>query len=304
VRLARLQQALTLGALALGAAWALLSWRAGQPGWALAGVAAVTCGHAAVLAFELLLARVVPDPPEAPNPAPRPRLADWLRAWAGEIVAAPRVFCWQQPFRSRRWPDHLPRDAAGRRGVLLVHGFFCNRGFWNDWLRRLTAQGTPVVAVDLEPAFAPIEAHVRRIDDALRKLERATGLPPVVVAHSMGGLVLRRWWADVGSDERVHHAITLGTPHHGTWLARWAFSANTRQMRLNSAWLRALRQREPASRAARFTCFVAPCDNVVFPAGCALLPGAGWRLVPATAHVHLATRPETWDELQRRLGDG
>ena len=34
----------------------------------------------------------------------------------------PQVFCWRQPFFSQRWPDHLPADAQGRRGVLLVHG--------------------------------------------------------------------------------------------------------------------------------------------------------------------------------------
>jgi hypothetical protein len=51
----------------------------------------------------------------------------------------------------------------------------------------------------------------RILEDAVRRLESATGLPPVIVAHSMGGLALRRWWAEHGDDSRVHHAVTIGT---------------------------------------------------------------------------------------------
>ena len=298
--LARLQQATTLGGLLLALLWAGWWLHAGEPVWALAGATFILGGYALVLALEFSLLRLA----HGDDPTPRATAAQLFRAWWAEVKAAPVVFCWRQPFRSRRWPDQLPPDAAGRRGVLLVHGFVCNRGVWNPWLQRLTALDVPFVAVNLEPVFGSIDEGIQIIEQAMQQLERCTGMAPVVVAHSMGGLVFRRWWAECGDDRRVHHAITIGTPHRGTWLARWALRGhNTREMRLSSPWLTALAARETPARAARFTCYYSHCDNIVFPPATATLPGADNRHLVGVPHVHMADRPEPWQELQRRLRD-
>jgi triacylglycerol esterase/lipase EstA (alpha/beta hydrolase family) len=124
---------------------------------------------------------------------------------------------------------------------------------------------------------------------------------PVVVAHSMGGLAVRAWLDAFEADARVHHVITIGTPHHGTVLAQFAFSPNADQMRLSSAWRQRLAAREPAQRFARFTCFYGNCDNVVFPASAATMPFADNRHLPGVAHVHMTTSDEVFDELLHRL---
>ncbi len=295
--LARLQQALTLGALGLAALWALLCLRAGHAAWALGGVLLMLGGYAAVLGLEFALLRWA----HGHDPTPRASVAQLLRAWWGEVLSAPQVFCWRQPFQSQRHADHLPAQAQGRRGVLLVHGFVCNRGLWNPWLQRLRAQGVPCVAVTMEPPFGSIDDGVAAIEDGVRRLEACTGLAPVLVGHSMGGLALRRWWAEHGDDARVHHAITIGTPHHGTWLARFAVSLNARQMRQGSQWLATLAAREPAGRPKRFTCFYSHCDNIVFPPATATLPGADNRHLSAVAHVHMVAHPAPWAALQALL---
>ena len=295
--LARLQQVLTLGALALAAAWAAWAWQRGHPGWAVAGVLLVTGGHALVLAIEFSLLRLA----HGDDPTPRATLAQVLRAWWGETLAAPAVFCWRQPFRSQRFDAALSGAAQGHRGVLLVHGFVCNRGLWNPWLQRLREAGVPTLAINLEPVFGSIDDYIEPIEQAVRSLERATGLAPVIVGHSMGGLALRRWWAERGDGGRVHRALTIGTPHHGTWLARFAMSRNGRQMQQGSRWLLSLAAREPAGHAARFTCFYSHCDNIVFPPRMATLDGADNRHLAGVAHVQMADRPEPWQELQRWL---
>jgi triacylglycerol lipase len=295
--LARFQQALTLGALLLAALWAVLAWRAGSPWTAIAGAAVVLLAHAVVLALEMVFLRAT----HGNDPTMRATVPQMFRAWFGEVIAAPLVFCWRQPFRSWRWPDQLGSEARGQRGVLFVHGFVCNRGLWNAWLEKLTFQGTPFIAVNLEPVFGSIDDYVDGIESAMRRLEAATGTPPVIVAHSMGGLAVRRWASQHGDAARVHHVITIGTPHQGTWLARFAFTRNSRQMRQLSGWLTTLVGREPKDRTTGWTCFYSHCDNIVFPPVSATLPGADNRHLIAVAHVHMADRQEPCAALQEQL---
>jgi triacylglycerol esterase/lipase EstA (alpha/beta hydrolase family) len=294
---APVQRALTLGGLAVAALWFLAWMRVDRPGVAVAGAAAVCLLHAVVLALEFVLMAHA----NRREAVPQPTLGEIVRAWAAETVTGWRVFCWHQPFASARHPDHLPDPAdPARRGVLLVHGFVCNRGLWNGWMVRLRTAGVPHVAVNLEPVYSSLDAYAGLVEAAVQRLERATGLPPVVVAHSMGGLVVRRWLVDAGLS-RVHHVITLGTPHHGTELARWALSINARQMRRDSRWLQALRERETEETGRRFTCFHSHCDNIVFPALTATLPGADNRHLAGVAHVQMTEHPQPLQVLWQRL---
>jgi len=293
--LARLQQAMTLGLAALALGWAVVAWQQGHPAWMPVGALLVLGVYAAFMALEFVLVAWV----HRDDPAPRASAGQLLRAWWGEVTTAPGVFCWRQPFRWDAVPDVPGRP--GQRGIVFVHGFVCNRGLWTPWLRRLQAQGRPFVAVNLEPVFGSIEAYADTIDAAVRTLEQRTGLPPVLVCHSMGGLAARAWLRRFQADARVHRVITIGTPHHGTWLGRFGQMPNTRQMRLRSDWVEALAREEPPSRYTHFTCFYGHCDNIVFPASTATLPGADNRHIEGTAHVHMAFHPAVWDEAMRWL---
>ncbi len=298
--LARLQlwMVAATGLVALG--WLVYAWRAGLAPWAVAGgVLLALLPMAPVLALEfLLLAAWGRD-----RGAPRASAGNLLRAWAGEVLASWRVFSRDQPLLANAEPD-VPA-AAGRTGVLLVHGYFCNRGLWRPWLRRLRAQGVPCTALTLEPAFGHIDDWVPAIEQAVADLQRGTGRPPLVVAHSMGGLAVRAWLAAqpdaAAAEARVLQVVTIGTPHQGTWMARFGHTRNARQMRVGGPWLQALAGGEAAARHARFTCFYGHADNIVFPATTATLAGADNRHLPAVAHVAMVEHPAVWAEVQRLL---
>jgi triacylglycerol esterase/lipase EstA (alpha/beta hydrolase family) len=294
--LARLQQSMVAAVLALALAWSAWAQARGlaPPLWA--GVLLlILAPHAPLLALEfVLLAGFGRDPD-----APRASVGQLLNAWAGEVLAAWQVFGWRQPFAADAEPD-VP-GGPGRTGVLLLHGFTCNRGLWTPWLRQLRARGVPCTALSLEPVFGSIDDWVPAIDAAVAELAHRTGRPPLLVAHSMGGLATRAWLAAFDADVRVAHVLTIGTPHHGTWLARFGHSRNARQMRRGSAWLTALAARETAARRARFTCFYGHADNIVFPAGTGRLSDADNRHLAGVAHVAMAFRPEVLGEVLRRL---
>lgn len=290
--LARLLRALGILQLAALAAWVAWHWP-DRPGWAGAGALAIAGIAPIVLALEFgLLARVPPGDPSVP----RPSAAQVLRAWWAEVRQLHRVFYWRLPFRWRSPGDHLEPACAGRRGVVFVHGFVCNRGIWSPWMQRLRALGQPYVAVNLEPVFGTIDSYVPIVEGAVQRVTACSGLPPVLVCHSMGGLVARAWLRAAGAGAaRVARVITIGTPHHGTWLARFSHTDNGRQMRVGSPWLQQLARDEAARPLPPFTCWFSNCDNIVFPVSTARRPGADNRFVPGAAHVELAFEPQVID---------
>jgi len=298
--LARLQQATTLSLLAAALAWLAWHWDS-SPMRASAGFLVIAMSYSLFLAIEFVALRFT----AGEDPAPRPTWAELACAWLAETAMAPRVFGWRQPFRWRAVPDLLETAPVQppRRGAVFIHGFVCNRGFWTPWLERLRASGHPFVAVNLEPVFGSIDEYVPIIEDAVRRVTQASGLPPVLVCHSMGGLAARAWLRATSADDRVHHIITIGSPHHGTWLGRFSYLTNGRQMRLRSAWLQALQQHSEPSRCTKFTCWYSNCDNIVFPVSGATLPGAHNRLVRGVAHVNLGFHREVMaDSLAKITG--
>jgi triacylglycerol lipase len=295
--LARLQQLTTLALLGAALGWAVGFAAIGQPALAWIGAVLILLGYTLALGFEFVLLAFV----HGDDATPRASAWQLLRAWWGEVCSAPRVFCWRQPFRADAQADHLPAHARGRRGVVFVHGFICNRALWNPWMATLRPHGVPFVAVNLEPVFGSIDDYPPTIDAAVRRIEAATGLAPIIVAHSMGGLAVRAWLDAFAADARVHRVFTIGTPHSGTWLARFAWTVNGRQMRIGNPWLQQLAARESAARRARFTCFHGHCDNIVFPASTGTLSGADNRHLSATAHVYMASVRPVIDEVRRWL---
>lgn len=284
--IARLQKTITFLVLACALAWAW-GWWSTYPSVAVVGVLLFFFGHANFLAMEMLAMRRV----NRADAVPQPGTGQVLRAWCIETLTTPQIFYWRQPFFSNEVPDHLPHDALGRRGVVLIHGLVCNRGFWTPWLRRLLARDQPFIAVNLEPVTADIESYRPIIEAAVARITETTGLPPMLLCHSMGGLVARDWLRAGANHDRVANVVTIASPHRGTWLGRYARSGSSLQMQIGSPWLAALAETEKPTLLTRFSCWYSNCDNVVFPASTATLPCADNRLVQGLPHVALAFDP-------------
>lgn len=218
-------------------------WLVQRAGWsagdaARLAVAWALCGRLLfVLAtFAITRSATGPVPPEL-----RLGPLDALRMVLAEYVALLAMFTVVQPFE-RFWmgPDRLAHCGARRLPVLLIHGYQCNRGFWFWLRRRLEGAGWTVATHNLEPVYADIDSYAdgvaRRVDEVLA----ATGARQLLlVAHSMGGLASRAYLRRHGAG-KVARLVTLGSPHHGTTLARFGLGTNARQMQSGSAWLEGL----------------------------------------------------------------
>lgn len=311
-QLARLQQFVVCWTCSLAVLTVAWWWDRSTPVAMLAGVL-IVMGFSLLLGLEFWLAvREHRD-----DATPRARGHQVLKAWWSETKVAAAVFSWRQPFRWRLLKDTLNdyKEAfAGSqrkptRTVVFVHGFVCNRGFWHPWMRKLRANGIPYLSMNLEPVMGGIDGFVTQLELAVQLVEAAGGNKPVLICHSMGGLVARAWLvAKTGNSQRIDQLITIGSPHQGTRLARWSQTVSGKQMRINSAWLKELRERElrlaTTGSATKTTCWYSNIDNIVFPPSMATLPGADNRLIEGVGHVSLAFHPTVMQESLEMLASG
>ena len=216
-----------------------------------------------------------------------------------EWLAYQALFVFIQPFE-RLWMGH---DTTGRRTpehvpLLLIHGYLCNRGAW-WWLRRkLQAAGFVVATIDLEPPLGDIDGFADQVHARVEAMCAETGVGRVaLIGHSMGGLAARAYLHRHGA-RRVAKLVTLGSPHHGTWIARCGLGKDARQMEPDSAWTRAL----PEVEAGVPTVTVwSPTDNFIAPPESSRLAGAREIVLPGLSHLAMLFSPAVLDTLTREL---
>ena len=264
-------------------------WAAG-----LAGIALVFTIHPALVAINFIASRLAGDRVPAAF-----RLSLWraIKTWDAELDASIRGFWFATPFLLHR-PAAAPAEPATRRPfpVLFIHGYFCNRAIWLPFMRDAAGRGYVCEAVTLPQPFGSIEANAcvvdAAIDQLLARAARAGAAADrvVIIAHSMGGLVARVALQSIDA-ARVAHVITLGTPHHGAFTARYWDIPSVIQMRLDSPWLKALDVAETQSSRglprSAWTTLLSYHDNIVFPQETARLEGAHVIAIGGVGHVAL-----------------
>jgi pimeloyl-ACP methyl ester carboxylesterase len=179
--------------------------------------------------------------------------------------------------------------------VLLVHGYAHNRSGWWVLQRKLRLAGfTSVHTVNYLPLGSGVPRLALRLADRVDEIRAATGARRVhLVGHSLGG-VLIRWYVDqLGGDQWVDTAVTLGTPHHGTRLAGIALERTAQDLRPESTVMRRL-ARAGSVGTVRWVAYQGGAD-VFVPVASGRLDAAANVvnvLVPAVGHLGLLVSPE------------
>jgi triacylglycerol lipase len=129
-------------------------------------------------------------------------------------------------------------DPVHDAPVLLVHGYGHNQSGWWEFDRQLRLAGfTSVHRMNYLPIGHGVPRIARRLGKRVDQIRLLTGADRVnVVAHSLGGILLRWYVQEMGGDQTVGTAITLATPHEGTLAAYLWPERTARQIRPGS-WL-------------------------------------------------------------------
>lgn len=216
----------------------------------------------------------------------------WLLAFNVLYVPWERIFLRADP----------PARPGQGKPIVLVHGYFANRGYFRPLVRRLEREGFGSVFVpNLRSWHATIERFEAELGSCLERVANGTGQRCIVIAHSMGGLGIRAHLARHGR-RYVERVVTIGSPHHGTALARYAMGPNARQMFPGSAFLRELERAEGAQGLdVPLLSIYSTHDNMVAPQETSRLSWAHNVPVRARGHLETVHAPEIVDLVLREV---
>ena len=162
--------------------------------------------------------------------------------------------------------------------VLLVPGWGDAAPEVRPIAERLIEEGWPeqnVLALTFRDPFGSNEGNAREVAEAVLRLRELSGGERVdIVAHSMGGLAVRRLLSGLPESEYVRRVVFLATPHRGTLAAVLAHGDGGREMLPGSPFLSGLNGKGALGDSVELLSIRSPLDLIVIPRSSAMLPGA------------------------------
>ena len=223
------------------------------------------------------------------------RVHMFWREYMALLTSTPRMIFYRFLMRD-------PAPAPARLPVLLLHGVGCNAGVWSGFRRYLEQRDLgPVYALSYGPPLASIEHFAEQLAELIERIERDTGAAQVMlVAHSMGGLVGRAYLRRYGG-AHVRRLITIGSPHHGSQLARTMFGQSLSEMRPASSWLADLNRVGNDACDVPVTSLWSWHDSMVAPQDSSHLDWADNIVLSGIAHNALLTDHAVWERVATEI---
>jgi triacylglycerol lipase len=121
--------------------------------------------------------------------------------------------------------DQGPVNPQGDPGpVLIVPGYGGEAGALIPLAEKIEALGREAEIVDLpDQAKGDLAGQAKRVAQVANDMAGDGGTVDVI-GYSAGGVVARLWVRDYGGAKLARRVVTLGSPHHGTTVARAAAS--------------------------------------------------------------------------------
>lgn len=199
-------------------------------------------------------------------------------------------------------------DDDGAPPVLCVHGLQGAAGNFAPLRAFLSAAGRRrSYSAWFEPE-QDIFAMAQRLTGIVDEIFAVNALPEGaridIVAHSMGGLITRLALLEPAFAKRVRSLITLGTPHHGTHLARLASTSLIHALRPGSLAVERLAGQLPwlgPPSLPALTSIWSSSDVMLLPSTCAVVEGANNVALPGLTHTGFLLHPAAFFAVLRAL---
>jgi triacylglycerol lipase len=200
-------------------------------------------------------------------------------------------------FLRRRWqPESDP--GCSRPPIILIHGLYHNVSAWTLYRRRLKAAGfANIYFMGYSSWNQTFDGLVRKLERVISEvIERIPDRPPILIGHSLGGLLIRGFMQSLGDSGPTHigGAITLGAPHQGSKLAAFGLGGLAKSLIYRGPLIREL---EEKGSKARIPCVAlySPLDNMVLPTHALQTSEAGWvhQEISPISHVAMLYHRQT-----------
>jgi hypothetical protein len=201
-------------------------------------------------------------------------------------------------------PEALALEAT-TTPVVLVHGYGGDRSNWLPVEAALGRAGfANVYAMRYNPLLSDVPEIAARLVRDCRTAMTETGSDRVhVVAHSLGGVVLRHAATMLGLDTWLDVGMTVATPHAGAFVAQFGRGAVAAALRPGSPLLRTINEVE-CHGAVRWVSYWSNLDPVVRPWS-AVLAGPARSVVnvhiPEEGHLSILRSPVLLADVVQRL---
>lgn len=212
------------------------------------------------------------------------------------------VFEARSYLRLASWYPRLPFEEGWRRHneptgrpVLAIHGFTQNATNFVAIREALELGGRPTGAVSLGIPGRRVRAYAPRL---IRSLEQVLEQAPDgvdVIAHSMGGIVLRVVMHDRPDlAKAIRTVVTLGSPHRGTAMTRGlpTWLPETHDLHRRAELHRDLPSLLDLAPQIALTTFAGDFDAIVYPRETCHVEGANNIDLPV-GHAGLLVHPDS-----------
>lgn len=201
-------------------------------------------------------------------------------------------------------PRHVeitPGKPDGHPPLIFVHGLGGDRGNFLLMAKYLWLTGRKrSYRVHFDPENSTLEMS-EYLADYIKQVLEITGEPQVeIVAHSFGGIISRLTIANYKLEPFIRTLITLGTPHNGTYPARFANTEKTISLRPQSDIIKSLKNLPWPKNVKGFT-FWSNNDLLVLPAESAMVDGTITIDMTPFTHFSYLFDPRSWIEVERSL---
>ncbi len=192
----------------------------------------------------------------------------------------------------------VSHGSTNSQPILYAPGYLDSPFSLRDDARELAKRtGCRVYIVQYRSPFQSIEEHAKDVARVYDRIMYDTGVNPILLGHSMGGLTTGRFIQN--STAAIKLWITLGSPLKGTSLAHLGFGACARDMQPGSAFMQKFN--EPSRLNQTPSLHIYSHTDSVVPPHSAQGEHSSYKCLGHYSHIGLRSKEDVFSQIEQAV---